>query len=96
MADDQGGVLAGLLAAPRSDLIVVAAGRNDGLRGPYGTWLRRVRMSRAGLLLQPDVEADGDLLGVRLPRRPLVVMRPGRGYLVESGSIEVVQVATSS
>ena len=36
------------------------------------------------------------LLGVRLPRRPLVVMRPRRGYLVESGSVEVVQVAMSS
>ena len=85
-----------LLAAPRSDLLVVAAGRNDGLRGQYGTWLRRVRMSRAGLLLQPDADLDGDLLGVRLPRRPLVRFGPGRGYLVEAGSVEIVQVALPS
>ena len=64
LLDDPSGVLATLLAAPRPDLLVVAAGRNDGLRGQYGTWLRRVRMSRAGLLLQPDADLDGDLLGV--------------------------------
>lgn len=96
LLDDAGNVLAGLLAVPRPDLSVVAAGRNDGLRSQYGTWLRRVRMSRAGLLLQPDADVDGDLLGVRLPRRPLVAMRPGRGYLVDGGSAELVQVASPS
>jgi S-DNA-T family DNA segregation ATPase FtsK/SpoIIIE len=93
LLDDQAAVLATLLATPRPDLLVVAAGRNDGLRGQYGSWLRRVRMSRAGLLLQPDADLDGDLLGVRLPRRPLVRFGPGRGYLVEGGAAEVVQVA---
>ena len=39
---------------------------------------------------------DGDLLGVRLPRRPLVRFGPGRGYLVEAGSVEIVQVARQS
>jgi S-DNA-T family DNA segregation ATPase FtsK/SpoIIIE len=82
-----------VVATPRDDLVVIAAGRNDSLRGQYGTWLRRIRASRAGLLLQPDADADGDLLGVRLPRRPLVALGPGRGYLVEGGATEIVQVA---
>jgi S-DNA-T family DNA segregation ATPase FtsK/SpoIIIE len=52
-----------------------------------------VRQSRAGLLLQPDVDLDGDLLSVRLPRRTTTPIGPGRGYLCIGGDIELVQVA---
>ena len=41
----------------------------------------------------PDADVDGDLLGVRLPRRTNPVYPPGRGYLVERGAVELVQVA---
>ena len=41
----------------------------------------------------PDPDVDGDLLGVRLPRRTNPVFPPGRGYLVERGAVELVQVA---
>jgi hypothetical protein len=44
----------------------------------------------------PDVLIDGGLLGVALPRRQAVPMRPGRGYLVQAGSLELVQTATPS
>jgi hypothetical protein len=37
---------------------------------------------------------DGDLLGTRLPRRSNPVFPVGRGYLVERGTLELVQVAT--
>ena len=53
----------------RPDVVVVAAGRADALRGLYSHWTRTVRAGRVGLLLQPDVDLDGDLLSVRLPRR---------------------------
>ena len=52
-----------------------------------------VRQSRSGLLLQPDLAADGDLLGVRLPRRVPVAMVPGRGFMVENGTATLVQSA---
>jgi len=52
-----------------------------------------VRRSRTGLLLQPDVQADGGLLGVTLPRRPSPPVRPGCGYLVQAGGFELVQAA---
>jgi S-DNA-T family DNA segregation ATPase FtsK/SpoIIIE len=55
-----------------------------------------VSFSRLGLLLQPDVDLDGDLLGTVLPRRgavaPLAAV-PGRGYLVVDGRPGLVQVA---
>ncbi len=81
----------GVLA--RSDVLVVAAGRADTLRGLYSHWARTVRQSRAGLLLQPDVDLDGDLLSVRLPRHTTAPIGPGRGYLCTGGDLELLQVA---
>lgn len=89
--DPDGRVLPGVLARP--DTVVVAAGRADVLRGLYAHWTREVRRSRVGLLLQPDVDLDGDLLGVRLPRRAITPLGPGRGYLCEAGAVEVLQLA---
>lgn len=59
----------------------------------YGGWISELRKTRQGLLLQPDLDIDGDLLGVRLPRRGSRVYPPGRGFLVYRGAIELVQVA---
>jgi energy-coupling factor transporter ATP-binding protein EcfA2 len=88
--DDAGHVDAIELTRP-----VVAAARTDDVRGSYGHWLRELRKSRTGLLLQPDLSTDGDLLGVRLPRRSSTPLRPGRGFLVEHGETRLVQIATS-
>ena len=41
----------------------------------------------------PDVQVDGALLGVTLPRRPAPPVRPGCGYRVDPGGFELVQVA---
>ncbi len=41
--------------------------------------------ARTGLLLAPDVQVDGPLLGVTLPRRPTPPVRPGCGYRVDPG-----------
>jgi DNA segregation ATPase FtsK/SpoIIIE-like protein len=73
---------------------VVAAARTDDVRSSYGHWLREVRKSRTGLLLQPDLSTDGDLLGVRLPRRLSTPLVPGRGFLVDNGEARLVQIAT--
>jgi DNA segregation ATPase FtsK/SpoIIIE, S-DNA-T family len=90
--EDADGLLNAALRSGRPNLHVLAAGRADDVRGAYGHWLRVVRQSRAGVLLQPDLAADGDLLGVRLPRRLSVPLVPGRGFAVGSGRSALVQL----
>ena len=92
LVDDDDGALSGLLAARRPDLHVVAAGRNEALRTRYGHWTRAVRAGRAAVLLQPDLDLDGDLAGTTLPRRSIVALTPGRGYLVCGGELDLVQI----
>lgn len=91
LVDPEGAVMPGVLA--RSNVLVVAAGRADTVRSLYSHWARTVRQSRSGLLLQPDVDLDGDLLSVRLPRRTTTASGPGRGYLCTGGDLELLQVA---
>jgi S-DNA-T family DNA segregation ATPase FtsK/SpoIIIE len=91
--DDADGAIAGLLSAGRPDLHVVAAGRSDSLRTLYGHWTRVVRRSKTGVLLRPNIDLDGDLLGVMLPRRSPVRLGAGRGYLVHNGEWDIVQMA---
>ena len=71
---------------------VIAAGRADGLRA-LGHWTAGVRASRNGLLLQPDLNLDGGLFGVALPRRPAPPARPGCGYLIRAGAFGLAQAA---
>jgi S-DNA-T family DNA segregation ATPase FtsK/SpoIIIE len=91
--DDPGGVLERLSTSDRPRLLLVAAGRNDGIRTGYSHWTRPLRRSKLGVLLRPDVDLDGDILGASLPRRAPVAMVPGRGYVVNSGEAELIQVA---
>lgn len=92
--EDPSGALAAAFAA---GWVVVAAGRNDALRSAYGHWSRAVRAARQGLLLRPEADLDGELLGVRLPRSTDAPLdRPGRGFLVRDGSLQVIQTALRS
>lgn len=72
---------------------VVAAGTTQTLLRAYSPWLRELRKDEQGLLLTPQPEVDGELLGVRLPRRPITAI-PGRAYLVSAGAIQLVQIAS--
>ena len=72
---------------------VVAAAERQAAQRAFGGWLRELRKEEHGLLLAPDLDVDGDILGTRLPRRSSPVFPPGRGYLVERGAVELVQVA---
>ena len=92
--DDADGAIAGLLGAGRPDLHVVAAARADSLRSLYSHWTQEIRRSKIGLLLRPDIDYDGDLVGTTLPRRAPVQMAAGRGYLSHNGEFEIVQVAS--
>jgi S-DNA-T family DNA segregation ATPase FtsK/SpoIIIE len=91
--DDADGAIAGLLGAGRTDLHVVAAARADSLRTLYSHWTQEIRRSKVGLLLRPNIDYDGELVGANLPRRAPVQMIPGRGYLAHNGELEIVQVA---
>ncbi len=71
---------------------VVAAAETSAARMLTNTWLRELRKDGQGILLMPQAQADGDILGVALPRRQNVEMRPGRGYLVVPGQATLVQV----
>jgi S-DNA-T family DNA segregation ATPase FtsK/SpoIIIE len=75
-------------------ICVVAASERQAAQRAFGGWLRELRKEEHGLLLQPDTDVDGDILGTRLPRRSNPVFPPGRGYLIERGSVQLVQVAT--
>jgi S-DNA-T family DNA segregation ATPase FtsK/SpoIIIE len=46
------------------------------------------------VLLRPDVDFDGDLLAVRLPRRAPVAVTVARGWMVNGGEAEFIQAAT--
>ena len=46
------------------------------------------------MLLQPNIDYDGDLLGGTLPRRAPVAVTVGRGYLSSGGTLEFLQAAT--
>jgi DNA segregation ATPase FtsK/SpoIIIE, S-DNA-T family len=92
VVDDPTRGLSDLFGAPRSNLHAIVAGRTDALK-TLGHWSVGVRRARTGLLLQPDVQVDGPLLGVTLPRRPTPPVRPGCGYRVDPGGFELVQVA---
>ncbi|MGH8884619.1 MAG: FtsK/SpoIIIE domain-containing protein [Egibacteraceae bacterium] len=92
--DDPGGAIERLLKQRLPDVHVIAAGRADTLRSAYGHWTQQVRRSRSGVLLRPDVDLDGDLLGVRLPRRAPVPVTIARGWLVNDGAAEFIQAAT--
>ncbi|MGH9261757.1 MAG: FtsK/SpoIIIE domain-containing protein, partial [Acidimicrobiales bacterium] len=89
--EDTDQALAGLLAGGNGQLRVIAAGRSADLRGLYAHWTKTVRKSRCGVLLQPDVDYDGELLGITLPRRAPVAVTPGRGYLCVGGAGAFVQ-----
>jgi DNA segregation ATPase FtsK/SpoIIIE, S-DNA-T family len=90
--DPTGGLQRLVDQAPGTTRIVLA-GRSDSLRGLYGHWTQSVRRSKAGVLLLPDRDMDGELLGAQLPRRVHVAMQPGRGFLVADGKVDLIQVA---
>ena len=78
VVDDPTRGLSDLFGAPRANLHAIVAGRTDALK-TLGHWSVGVRRARTGLLLQPDVQVDGPLLGVTLPRARRRRSGPGAG-----------------
>lgn len=59
----------------------------------FHAWIRGVRANRSGVLLQPDLDRDGDIFNLRLPARSKLFLPPGRGFLISRGEPVLVQVA---
>lgn len=92
--DDVSEALAAVIRHARGGhLRVLAAIERQAARRAYTGWFAEIKKDGAALLLQPDLEADGDLFGVRLRRGVVPLTVPGRGYLLSRGSVELVQVA---
>jgi len=90
---DDSPALSALMSSQRPGLHVVAAARADALRTLFSHWTKTLRAAKVGVLLVPDVDLDGDLLGARLPRQAPAAITVGRGYLVSGGHVELVQAA---
>jgi len=94
--EDTDQAFAGLLASNPPGLCIIAAGRAAELRGLYAHWTKTLRKSRCGVLLQPDADFDGELLGATLPRRAPVAVTAGRGYLCVGGGVSFIQSMSPS
>lgn len=93
---DADGSLNTLVNTAPANVRIVAAGRGDDLRGLYSHWTKTLRRSRCGIILQPNVDMDSDLLSARIPRRSPVAMMVGRGYACVNGTAHLLQVASPS
>jgi DNA segregation ATPase FtsK/SpoIIIE, S-DNA-T family len=82
-----------LRVAREHPLTVIGAVDNTAARRQYSGTIPEMRKDGIGLLLQPDTDSDGDLVGVALPRRTRSAWPEGRGYLAERGNAELVHVA---
>ena len=72
---------------------MLVSGSNVELRDARDDLVRYVSQLRVGVLLQPDVEFDGDVFSVRL-RRMVEAAPVGRGYLVVRQQQQLFQAAT--
>jgi S-DNA-T family DNA segregation ATPase FtsK/SpoIIIE len=75
-----------------NDVRFVVAVESHAAHRAFGGWFAEMKKEKHGILLDPDVEVDGDLFGARLPRRKLS-FPPGRGYLLSRGDSKLIQVA---
>lgn len=69
------------------------SGETYALRMSISGWIRECRKDSLGVLLDPDLDRDGDLLNARLPRHVPGGFPPGRGFLVENAA-ELTQCAS--
>jgi S-DNA-T family DNA segregation ATPase FtsK/SpoIIIE len=81
------------LRGREAPLRVIAASDNRAALRSYAGLLPEVRRGKQGLLLAPEVDVDGDILGVRLRASVESMSGPGRGFAVHNGVFELVQVA---
>jgi S-DNA-T family DNA segregation ATPase FtsK/SpoIIIE len=82
-----------ILKRGRDAHVRIVASLETGQARHYAAWVRELRKDGRGILLDPNLDLDGELLGARLPRRSNAVFPPGRGYVVIDGRVGLAQVA---
>jgi S-DNA-T family DNA segregation ATPase FtsK/SpoIIIE len=82
-----------LRIAKEHPVTVIAAADNTVARRQYSGAIPELRKDGLAVLLQPDTDNDGDIVGVALPRRSRGAWPEGRGFLAERGSAELIHVA---
>ena len=75
-----------------TDVTVVAGVEAPAAHRAYSGFVPELRKDRHGILLRPDPDLDGDLLGVDLPRS-LRGAPEGRGVLVARQGTTIIQIA---
>jgi S-DNA-T family DNA segregation ATPase FtsK/SpoIIIE len=73
---------------------VVCATESHYLSRAYSGWLADVKRPRRAVLLQPDLEMEGQLVSMRLKVRPGVTFGVGRGLYVRESGVSVVQTSS--
>jgi DNA segregation ATPase FtsK/SpoIIIE, S-DNA-T family len=76
--------------------IIAMAGSIDTMSAAFRGPIAQARRARLGLLLCPSGPHDGELFGVRLPRRRNGDDPPGRGWLARRGTATRLQLADPS
>jgi S-DNA-T family DNA segregation ATPase FtsK/SpoIIIE len=79
-------------ARDSGSLLIAAATTEDLLANRFRGWLARACRARAGLLLTPTSNLDGEVFELRLPRSTGGGWPPGRALLVARGRTAPVQV----
>jgi S-DNA-T family DNA segregation ATPase FtsK/SpoIIIE len=86
--------VADLISNPTNpEQVVVMAGSIDTMSAAFRGPIAQARRAKVGLLLCPAGPHDGELFGIRLPRRPNSEDPPGRGWLARRGTATRVQLA---
>lgn len=94
LADTADGSLARVTKRSRDlNIWVIVACDTQAAHRSHRGCIAEVKKDRHALVLMPDVDVDGDLAGVRFPRRTSIQFVPGRGYLVRRGIGSLMQVA---
>lgn len=83
------------LAWREAGLIVVVAMSTFAAGKCYAPWFKLMAAAKHGLLLMPDLAADGSIFDRRLPNRTRLEAVPGRGFLLTRAGYTLVQVARS-
>lgn len=87
-------LIASLVSTSRSRQIrLVVSGEMGAVSRCYSSALTSVRSGRTGILLNPDCDTDGALLGAELGRRDEQARTAGSGWLVNASIASPVKVA---
>lgn len=76
---------------PDQGHVLVIAGVPEEMMRPMRGFVYVAAQTRSGILLTPEHNTDGELLGVRLPRSAVFRQPIGRGIFVDGGQLQLVQ-----